>query len=220
MIKTVGTTDQSILVFIPDSSSTTGAGLTGLTFESSGLVCYYERAGAASVALSLVTQTVTGAHTDGGFVEIDSTNMKGWYRLDTPDAVQATGVDFVGLSLSGATNMGPCNVGIQLIAANLDDATGLGLTALDSLTAPGTEGGLVRGSDTDSLEDVAAAVTDDIEALTTEDGETWAELATYIGAFILNDITSTGVRDRGDTKDRITASRTSTTRTVTARDAT
>ena len=84
--------------------------------------------------------------------------MPGLYRLDLPDAVLAAGEESVIVYLQGATNMVPCLLEIQLTAVNLDDATDFGLTALDSLTAPGTSGGLVRGSDTDSLTDVAEAV--------------------------------------------------------------
>jgi hypothetical protein len=90
---------------IYDSSSTTGAGLSGLVHNSSGLKAYY-RIGAtgASTAITLATQTATGAWSSGGFVEIDATNMKGVYRLDLPNAVAATAA-MVSLYLYGATNM-------------------------------------------------------------------------------------------------------------------
>ena len=45
----------------------------------------------STAAITMVTQTVTGAHTDGGFVEVDATNCKGLYRLDLPDAAVASG---------------------------------------------------------------------------------------------------------------------------------
>lgn len=109
-----GVTDRSLIIFVPDSSSTTGAGLTGLLYNTSGLTCYYERPGAAAVQISLVTQTVTGAHADGGFVEVDATNMPGIYRIDPPDAVFATGVDSAVIMLRGAANMAPVLVEIQL----------------------------------------------------------------------------------------------------------
>ena len=111
-----GSTDKTIDVFIQDSSSTTGAGLTGLVFNSAGLVCYYRRGATGSAtALTLATQTVGGAHSDGGFVEISSANMPGHYRLDLSDAVIAAGVDVVTIALKGATNMAPCNVRIPLV---------------------------------------------------------------------------------------------------------
>lgn len=107
-------TDQTVNVFIQDSSSSTGGGLTGLVYNTASLVCYYVRAKAAAVQLSLATQTVTGAHSDGGFVEISAANMPGWYRLDLSDVICATGVDHVGLMLKGATNMAPTPLEIQL----------------------------------------------------------------------------------------------------------
>ncbi len=115
-----GSANVTINIFIKDSTVTTGAGLTGLVYNSAGLVCYYVRPGIAATALSLVTQTITGAHSDGGFVEIDATNMPGWYRLDLSDAILATGVDSVGVHLKGATNMAPIPIEIQLTDFDLN----------------------------------------------------------------------------------------------------
>src|ERR1035438_85825 len=109
-----GSTSQSVNVFIQDSSSTTGAGLSGLVYNSSGLTAYYTFTGAncTAVAISLVTlATVTTAWSSGGFIEIDSTHMKGWYRLDLPNAALASGKGpEVDLPLYGGTNMAPCPV--------------------------------------------------------------------------------------------------------------
>ena len=126
-----GATSVTILIFIQDSSSTTGAGLTGLVFNSAGLTAYYARPRAAPVVITLATQTVAGAFSSGGFVQLDATNMPGWYRLDLPDAALVTGVDSVGVHLKGATNMAPLPLEIQLTAVNFNDANG-GLTNLDA----------------------------------------------------------------------------------------
>ena len=107
-------TDVSLVVFIMDSSSVTGAGLTGLAYDTSGLSCYYVRPGSNDAELSLASIAVDGAHSDGGFVEIDSTNMPGWYRLDLSDAVVATAVTSAGVQLKGAASMAPLNLEIQL----------------------------------------------------------------------------------------------------------
>lgn len=128
-----GSTDVTIDIFIPDSSSTTGAGLTGLLYNSSGLVCYYRRGATGSAtALTLATQTVGGAHSDGGFVEISSANMPGMYRLDLSDAIPATGVGVVTMMLKGATNMAPVPIELQLVDVDLEDAVGFGLSRLDA----------------------------------------------------------------------------------------
>lgn len=110
----VGGTDVTLNVFIQDSASTSGAGKTGLAFNTAGLVCYYVRPRAAPVAVSLITQTVTGAHADGGFVEISAANMPGWYRLDMPDTPWASGVTTVGIMLHGASGMAALPMEVQL----------------------------------------------------------------------------------------------------------
>lgn len=116
-------TDVTLYVFIQASNVTTGAGLTGLTFETANLVASYVRTRGARAALSLATQTVEGAHSDGGFVEVDATNMPGVYRLDLSDAVCATGVPSVVVMLKGAANMAPLLLEIQLTDFDLNDAS-------------------------------------------------------------------------------------------------
>ena len=102
-------------IFIQNSSLTTGAGLTGLVFNSAGLTAYYARTQGAAVAITLATQTVTGAFSSGGFVEVDATNMPGLYRFDPPNAAFATGVDKTVMLLKGATNMAPVTLEYQLV---------------------------------------------------------------------------------------------------------
>jgi hypothetical protein len=101
------TASQTIDIFLQDSSSSTGQGLSGLVFNSAGLVASYRKGATGSrIAISLATQTVGGAFSSGGFVEIDATNMKGVYRLDLPNvAVDTEG--FVTLFVYGATNLLP-----------------------------------------------------------------------------------------------------------------
>jgi hypothetical protein len=111
-----GATDQTIDIFVQDSSASTGAGLTGLVFNTASLTCYYRRGATGTpTALSLVTQTVGGAHTDGGFVAVDGTNAPGLYRLDLSDAICASGVERVYLYLRGAANMSPVVKEIELL---------------------------------------------------------------------------------------------------------
>lgn len=109
-----GSTDVTINVFIQNKTLNDGSGLTGLAFNAGSLTCYYIRPGANAAVLNLVTQTVTGAHTDGGFVEVDATNMPGIYRLDLSDAILASGVGTVQIMLQGAANMADTVIEIQL----------------------------------------------------------------------------------------------------------
>lgn len=111
-----GSTDVTLLVWVQDSASTSGAGKTGLAYNTSGLVCYYARPGAAAAALSLVTQTVNGGHADGGFVEVDAANMPGLYRLDLSDAIVASAVRSAVVMLHGAAGMAPLVLEIDLAA--------------------------------------------------------------------------------------------------------
>lgn len=113
----VGTTSVLVDVFISDSSSTTGAGLTGLVFNTASLTAYYHRSnGNAAVAMSLATMTL-GTWATLGFVVVDGTNMPGWYQLGVPDAAFASGARQVSIILKGATNMAPCNLSFDLTAA-------------------------------------------------------------------------------------------------------
>lgn len=125
----VASTSQTIDIFIRDSSSTTGAGLTGLVFNAAGLTAYFALPRAASVAITLATlAAVTSAWSSGGFKEIDATNMPGWYRLDLPNAAIASG-RFVDIHLQGAANMAPCPVEIELTAVDNQTVNSYGLAA-------------------------------------------------------------------------------------------
>src|SRR6266478_7228425 len=107
LLRKVGVTSEIWQIFIADSTSTTGAGLTGLTSASSGLTAYYHRdTDTTATAISLVTMTV-GTFTSSGFKEIDATNMPGWYQFCPPNAAFNSGATSVGLHLQGATNMAP-----------------------------------------------------------------------------------------------------------------
>ena len=108
-------TSQILPISIYDSSSTTGAKLTGLVFNSAGLTAYYNRSGAAGAAVAITLATATkGTWATGGFVAIDGTNMPGDYELHIPNAALATGTDTVMVQLKGATNMVPLNILISL----------------------------------------------------------------------------------------------------------
>ena len=108
-----GSTNVSFDVFI--QNSTDGTALTGLVYNSSGLICYYKKGTTGTLtALTLATQTATGTHSDGGFVELSSTNMPGQYRIDISDTIVASGNDRATVVLSGATNMQPCQINIEI----------------------------------------------------------------------------------------------------------
>lgn len=92
----IGTTDRTILVFIPDSASTTGAGKTALA-HSAITVSYTRVETDNDVVNTDVTSSMnaltnlTDAHNDWGWKEVSATLSPGLYRLDIADAVFATG---------------------------------------------------------------------------------------------------------------------------------
>ena len=119
-----GLTDVTVYLFVQDSSKTTGEGLTGLAYNTANLVASYVRPLGSRTAITLATlAAVTSAHTDGGFIEIDATNMPGVYRLDLPDAVCATGVPSAVVMLKGASNMTPVLLEIQLTDFDLNSTS-------------------------------------------------------------------------------------------------
>ena len=126
-----GSTSVRRLVFIGDSSSTTGAGIANLTHASAGLVCWYFAGDLSNdIQVTLVAGTL-GTYTSGGFVAVDNTNMPGWYEIGIPNAALDGGNE-VCIQIRGATNMVPVNIYIELDAVDYQDATAFGLSRLDA----------------------------------------------------------------------------------------
>lgn len=137
-----GTTSYIAQVFIQDSSSTTGAGLTGLAYNSGSLTAYYHRdTDTTATAITLANMTV-GTFTSSGFKEIDATNMPGWYQFCPPNAALASGAKSVSFLLKGATNMAPLPLEIELTAINNQDGVRFGMTALPAV-ASGSAGAVI-----------------------------------------------------------------------------
>lgn len=173
-------TDVTVYLFIQASNVTTGAGLTGLTFETANLVASYVRPGAARAALTLATLAAAdSAHSDGGFKEVDATNMPGIYRLDLPDAVCATGVNSAVVMLKGAANMAPVVLEVQLVSYDPNDGVRLGITALPNAAADAA-GGLPI-SDAGGL-DLDAQIGTDIDAILADTGTDGVLLSAGTGA--------------------------------------
>lgn len=105
-----GTTDYTAFILIRD---TAGAAKTGLTFESAGLDVSYARMETDNdvvvTAGAPVTTTLTGAHVDWGFVEVDATNHPGLYKLDIADGVFAAGAWSVVVTVIG-TGLDPTHI--------------------------------------------------------------------------------------------------------------
>ena len=120
-VQAQATSNRSEYVFVQDSASTTGGGKTGIAYNAASFTAYYVRPGGSAIAITLATQTVTGAWSSGGWVEVDATNLPGIYRFDIPNAVFATGVDHAVVMLKGASGMAPVSLEYQLVG--FDPAT-------------------------------------------------------------------------------------------------
>lgn len=138
-------TSRTEYVWIQDSSSSTGAGLTGLTSLSAGLTLTYvvERGSPGSLGIAALTNA-NDAWASGGFIAVSTALMPGLYRLDIPNVVFQT-ADKAVVMLKGAANMVPVVLEYQIVGFNPDDAVRLGLTALPSAAA-GAAGGLPTGN--------------------------------------------------------------------------
>lgn len=121
-------------VFIQDTTSAVGAGLTGLTFGSSGLaiqtiadneatVTSYTAAGSTIETITTIGTFAAPTATKCRFKEIDSTNLPGWYEIQVADARWA---------VSGARAVQACvtitggfcaPVEIQLALFDVNDST-------------------------------------------------------------------------------------------------
>lgn len=162
-----GSTNVRRLIFIGDSSSTTGAGLANLTSASAGLVCWYFAGDLNNdVQVTLVSGTL-GTYTSGGFVAVDNTNMPGWYEIGIPNAALDGGNE-VAIQLRGATNMVPVNVYIELDSVDYQDSTAFGLSRLDAsissrstLDATGVWAATTRTITGGTVGTVSGAVTSD-----------------------------------------------------------
>ncbi len=135
-----GTVDVSCYVRALDS--TTGAPVTSIAYNSSGIDMKYRRDGGAPTAITEATLSAgTDAHSDGGFLHID----QGICRLDLPDAACSAGAKKVLVS-GVATGVVFVPALIKLVAYDPYDAVRLGLTALPNAAAEAAGGLLTRGS--------------------------------------------------------------------------
>lgn len=165
---TAGQTSISLPIFVQDTSSTTGGGLSGLTSGTSGLVAEYRRRGASAWTAITLTSKTLGTWTSGGFVADGA--LSGAYELDVPDAAVASGARWVAVRLRGAANMLPCLIEIELDSFDYQTATqpvnvtqfggtngtftsGKPTTELDSSSVTAVQSGLATAAAVQSVKD-------------------------------------------------------------------
>lgn len=114
--------------------ASTGLPYTAGAHNTAGIAASYIRNRGASTAISLVTQTANGAHTDGGFVHVAA----GIYRLDLPDAAVASGADDVVIQVSGITDVVFTVARIEILGSDPRSATvAANVTAINGATVVG-----------------------------------------------------------------------------------
>ena len=150
LIRKLGSTSNIIPVWLADSSSAVGAGLSGLTSGSSGLLAYFHRDTDTTATQIVLTSMTSGTFTPSGFVEVDATHMKGEYQVGVPDTAFATGAKSVTIYIYGAANLAPKRLLIDLDAQV--DVTSWNGTAVPS---PATAG--VPDTNVKNINNVAAA---------------------------------------------------------------
>lgn len=141
---TAGSTSKSIDVALVQKAAATSPGdpLTGLLYNTASLSAYARNSPTvAPAAITLATQTVTGAWSSGGLVELDSTHAPGMYRFDIPNTWLATAGQ-CSVTFTGAANLATHTVFIIVTAVDLYDAVRGGMTALPNAAA-GAAGGLI-----------------------------------------------------------------------------
>lgn len=143
-----GATSNILRVKLLDSSSTVGAGLTGLTFSSTGLIIsticdneasptVYTQAGSTIEAVTTLGTFAAPTATKCRIKELDSTNHKGGYEIQFADArFNVVSSRSMLISILGATNLAQYDAEIALgglltttAAQNLNNAyNGTGYT--------------------------------------------------------------------------------------------
>ena len=132
----VSPTSVIIRVKLLNSSVTTGAGLTGLTSASTGLIigtikigeatttAYTQSGGTIETIAALGTYAAPTA-TKCRFKEVDATNHPGVYEIQLADARFAS-TDNLIISIHGASNLAQCDVEIQCtnLSSNLIQIAG------------------------------------------------------------------------------------------------
>lgn len=190
MIVTAGKADVSVYFYIVQDASGASPGepKTGLVFSDieTGGSASYMRQGAARTDFQLFTLgSASAAHTDGGFILVDDTNMPGIYRCDIPDAACVTGVDEVTVALvvEATNNAAVSPLKVQILDVDLRDAVNMGITALPNAAANAAGGVLVSAAGSLDMDALNVNI-DDIE---TDTGTTLqAELDAIQVAVITN----------------------------------
>jgi hypothetical protein len=147
-----GQTSIVLRLKLLDSAVTTGAGKTGLTSSSSGLLIstiadnessatVYAQASSNIETITTLGTYATPTASKCRFKEVDATNHKGVYEIQIADARFAvSSAKSLLISVSGVTGVAETDVVIPLTDLNVYDAVRAGLTSLPNAAAEASGG--------------------------------------------------------------------------------
>lgn len=217
---TRSTTDVSIDVMLVQDNSGTNPGdpITGLVYDSTNLVCYY-REGPTGALTQLTLATLANAqaaHSDGGFVEISSSNAPGMYRLDLSDTIVDGTANKATVVISGYADLAPHFINIVLMDFDWFD-TSPAVTVSDISANAITAAAIATGAiDADSI---ASNALTSAKIDSTFVNEIWNKVCETNGSYTAQQIMSialavlagetntngTVFRDPGDNADRVSS---------------
>ncbi len=154
-----GRTSQMVNIFVQNNSVTTGAGLTGLSNNSSNLIGHFIRENDSSSTPITIVSAAIGTWTTGGFIEIESSAMPGLYQVGLPNAICSAGTSrWATVYYFGATNMAPSILEIELTQTDNQDVVRGGMTALPNAAAAASNGLLTAGTGANQISTSAGMV--------------------------------------------------------------
>ncbi len=178
--RTRGSSSNMVRVFIPDNTSTKGAGLTGLTSASTNLVVAFARefdsAGTSYAGANIETIATIGTYQAPStsskvrFKAVDATNFPGLYELHFHNSATIFGTGDTSSNViinvfetsTTALNIGPNMCDVPLVPWDWTDGVRLGLTAMPNAAANAAGGLPVSIAGALDMDDLAADV-DNIE---------------------------------------------------------
>lgn len=164
-------------VKILNSSVATGAGLTGLTSASSGLIVStiadneasattYTVAGSTIESITTLGTYAAPTATKCRFKEVDATNHKGVYEIQIADARFAvSSAKSLLVSISGATNAAETDVVIPLRDLDPYDAAAGGLSRLDAAVSSRLASASYTAPDNATITAIAGYVDTEVAAI-------------------------------------------------------
>ena len=158
-------------VFLQDSSVSTGAGKTGLTSASAGLIIStiadneatpttYTSAGSTTETITTLGTFAAPTATKCRFKEVDATNFPGVYEIQIADARWSVSSARSLVVSVQATGVAQRYAEVQLAAVDVQDSVRFGLTALPNAAAESAGGMFTRGTGAGQINQLANGMVD------------------------------------------------------------